>query len=289
MPQSARHPRRRRFAALGASIMMAAVATAHAVSTQPASLVLQTSKETGQSIEARIDGVPGTFLFDSGWGVTAVTPDVAARIGCTPWGQITGFRAIGERLDMQKCNAARLQISGVTLPIPTLGVFDLMKLMPKGMAPLSGGIGLDVFDGRQITIQSRARRLVLETPASLAKRVQSAHAIPIRLVRDSGGVALTVHAGLPTSAGMVWMELDTGNRSGTYLVGKHVAALLGLKPDVAGPQAIHRDIVPGVTLAGKAVVSGLIMDGNIGSSFLDDWDLTLDLKAGKGWLAPAQP
>lgn len=296
MPKSVSIPSRLRWqrsvafaSALVVLTAMAPLTTVRAASVQPTSVVLQTSKETGQSITARIDGIPGTFLFDSGWGVTAVTPAFAAQIGCKPWGQITGFRAIGERLDMPKCNAAQLQVSGVTLPIPTVGVFDLMELMPKGTPLLSGGIGLDVFAGRQITIESRANRVVLETPESLAKRVRNAHVIPIRLVRDSGGVALSVQMGLPTSAGMVWMELDTGNRSGTYMIGKHVAALLGLKPDASGRQPIHRDIVPGITLAGDAVVSDLIMDGNIGSSFLDHWDLTLDLKAEKGWLAPAQP
>jgi hypothetical protein len=32
----------------------------------------------------------------------------------------------------------------------------------------------------------------------------------------------------------------------------------------------------------------LIMDGNIGTRFLINWDLTLDLKNGRAWLAPAR-
>ena len=249
---------------------------------------LHTSKESGQSVEAKLNDLPGTFLFDSGMGVSMITPTVAAKIGCQPWGQITGFRAIGERVDMQKCNATRIDIAGLTLDMPTLAVFDLMKFMPTGMSPLSGAIGLDVFVGRQITIQSHAQRLVVETPQSLAARIKSAHAIPIRLVRDSEGLALTVDVGMPTRAGIVWMELDTGNRSGTHMIGRHVATLLGLKPDQTARQEINRQIVPGIALRGDAVVSNLIMDGDIGSQFLDQWDLTLDLKAEKGWLSKAE-
>jgi len=32
----------------------------------------------------------------------------------------------------------------------------------------------------------------------------------------------------------------------------------------------------------------LIMDGNIGTRFLIDWDLTLDLAKGRAWLASAK-
>lgn len=270
-----------------ASSTACAFSATHAAS-KATSIALQTSKETGQSIQAKLNGAAGTFLFDSGMGLSMITPATAAQMGCKPWGQTTGFRATGERVDMQKCNAAHLDIAGVALSMPTLAVFDLMKLMPAGMAPLSGAIGLDAFAGRQITIQSHAQRLVLETPDSLATRIRRAHAIPLRVVRDAQGAALTVDVGMPTHAGMVWMELDTGNRSGAHMIGKHVAALLGLKPDMPGPQTIDVDVAPGIRLKGDAVVSNLIMDGDIGSQFLDQWDLTLDLKAEKGWLAAAQ-
>lgn len=273
-------------------IFILGMPVAHALSaaaSPEAVIALHTTKDAGQTLKAEVNGTAGTFLFDSGWGVSAITPAVAAKIGCKPWGQVTGFRAIGERVDMKKCNDGQFKIGSITLQAPTLAVIDLMKFIPDSPVKFAGAIGLDTFAGKQITIRSRTQQLIVESQASLAARIEHAHAVPIRLVRDSSGAALTVNVGVPTKAGVVWMELDTGNRSGTHLVGKHIAELLGLKPDAPGKQPLNVSIVPGVQLTGDAVVSDLIMDGNIGSQFLDAWDLTLDLKAEKGWLAPAKP
>jgi hypothetical protein len=36
-----------------------------------------------------------------------------------------------------------------------------------------------------------------------------------------------------------------------------------------------------------AKLENMIMDGNIGTRFLRDWDVTLDLARGYAWLSPA--
>ena len=38
----------------------------------------------GLTIQATIGGKPGTFLFDTGGGVTNISPDFAKSIGCKP-------------------------------------------------------------------------------------------------------------------------------------------------------------------------------------------------------------
>jgi hypothetical protein len=208
-------------------------------------------------------------------------------IGCKPWGKMFGFRATGERVDAERCNSAVLNLAGVALEMPTLGVIDLMKYMPKSVVTYAGALGLDAFDGRAITIRSRARQLILESPGSLAARVTRAHRVPIRLVRDVQGAALSADIGVPTASGMIWLELDTGNYGGT-MIGRHVAQLVGLDPKAKGGQDLHMQIIPGITVAGRARIGDYIMDGNIGEDFLDQWDLTLDLSNGRGWLAPAE-
>jgi len=59
---------------------------------------------------AMVDGQNGLFMFDSGIGTSGITPDTAKRIGCIPWGKVTGFRAIGERLDLSRCNATSVTL-----------------------------------------------------------------------------------------------------------------------------------------------------------------------------------
>ncbi len=247
---------------------------------------LRTVDGGGQTVDASIAGHKGAFMFDSGWGVSSVTPQFAAQIGCKPWGKMVGFRATGERLDSEHCNRADVKVTGLDLPIPALNVIDIMQYLPKGTITYAGALGLDAFDGRSITIRSRAKQLIVESRPSLAARIGRAKRVPIRMVRDVQGSSLTVSIGIPTASGMAWMELDTGNY-GSTMIGRHIAKLVGLDPNAKGDQSLEMPIVPGITVAGMGRVDDLILDGNLGKDFLDQWDLTLDLAKGRGWLAPA--
>jgi hypothetical protein len=106
-------------------------------------------------------------------------------------------------------------------------------------------------------------------------------------VREAGGVALAVEVAVPTPEGMAWMELDSGN-GGATVIGKHLAHLFKLDPGKKEPQPASFKIAGGIPVEGMARVNDtLIMDGNIGTRFLLNWDLTLDLSKGRAWLAPA--
>ena len=276
----------RRCAVLGMTLsVLAGAGTAAAT---PKAQTIPLHKEAGDalSVEGSIKGKHGTFLFDSGWGLSAVTPGTADRIGCHPWGQVTGFRAIGERITSAQCQPATVTLGNRAFPLPTLAVVDMQHFMPPGSPTYAGGIGLDAFAGRLVTLRSSAGEIVLETPATLKVRIAHARAIPIRLVRDVEGAALTVNVGIPTTQGTLWMELDTGN-TGPTLIGRHAAALVGLKSDGEGVQDLAMPLMPGVVVHSRARVQDLIMDGDIGRDFLNQWDLTLDLAHEKGWLTPA--
>jgi predicted aspartyl protease len=63
-------------------------------------------------IKASINGVEGTFLFDTGAGITLISKSFAAKIG-TVYKQdsgYTGFRATGEKLYTDMYRVAVLQI-----------------------------------------------------------------------------------------------------------------------------------------------------------------------------------
>jgi len=233
-----------------------------------------------------VNGRSGLFLFDTGEGISTITPQFAAQIGCQPWGQVTGYRMSGERLDLARCDGVGFDVAGAHLTAPIAGVFDIMSLLPKGVPTLDGSLGLDVFAGRVITIEPHANRVVLETPQSLALRQRNATEIPARLVRDAEGVALAVDAGVATPRGVAWMELDTGN-SGSLVVANHIAPLIGLKPDQKPPRHATFTLLGGIAVSGSTRTRDLIMDGNIGNQFLRNWNLTLDLARGRAWLAPA--
>lgn len=237
-------------------------------------------------IAATVAGHAGLFLFDTGMGVTVVTPSVAASTGCRPWGRITGFRAIGERGDMRRCDDLRLSVDGQGLGVPIAGILDLQRMMPADMPPLSGAIGLDLFAGRVITIRPQAGQLVLENAATAARRERGATEVAVRVVRDVEGVALTVVGAVPTPAGQAWMELDTGN-TGPLMIGQHVARDLKLDPSRHDGQAAAFSLSGGIPVRGPAAIGDLIMDGDVGQSVLGQWDVTLDLARGRAWFRRA--
>ena len=105
------------------------------------------------------------------------------------------------------------------------------------------------------------------------------------MVRDAEGIALAVDGAVRTPEGLAWMELDSGN-GGSLVLANHIAPLLGLRPDMATPELAHFELVNGIAVEGTTRTRDLIMDGNIGAQFLNNWILTLDLEHGRAWLSP---
>lgn len=236
------------------------------------------------TIHVSVGGHEGTFLFDTGEGVSSITPDFAAQIGCKPWGQITGFQMTGNRLHSPRCDNVTFEASGRHFHAPTVGVGDVNKFLPPGAPHLDGSLGLDIFAGQIVTLEPQ-KQLVVESARSLAARLKNAHEIQIRLVRDVEGLALNATAAVETPEGQAWMELDTGN-TGTLIIANHIAPLVALQPDLSTPTPVHMMLAGGVPVDAPARTRDLIMDGNLGTAFLKNWNLTLDLAHSRAWLSP---
>ena len=240
------------------------------------------------TMHAKVNGHEGNFVFDTGAGVSYVSPDFAQSVGCKPWGKLTGYTLVGQRLDMQRCDGLLFELQGQRFGASTSGVFDLMKFMPPNVPRIDGSIGLDVFEGHALTLSLAQKKLIIETADSLTARAKHATEVRIRFVREAGGAALTAFVAVPTTAGMAWMEFDCGN-GGANVIGKHLAELMKLDPSKREPQPARFMIAGGVPVDGMARVNdSLIMDGNIGTRFLINWDLTLDLAKGRAWLAESE-
>ena len=193
----------------------------------------------------------------------------------------------GERLDNKHCDNITFDLSGQKLLAPVVSTVDTMKFLGPDVPPVDGSIGLDIFAHRTITIIPR-RAIVLETPSSLDERLESARELPVRMVRDVEGIALSVDGAVRTPEGLAWMELDSGN-GGSLVIANHIAPLLGLSIDMTTPQAGHFELANGIAIEGTIRTRDLIMDGNIGAQFLNKWTLTLDLDRGRAWLVPLSP
>lgn len=236
------------------------------------------------ALRAVVGGVPGRFVFDTGAGSLHVTPAFAERMGCKQWGRLSGYTMMHTRLDSPRCDGTHIRIDGHALQTVTAGVLDVMSFYPDDAEAVDGLMGLDMFAGQAITLDFPRGELIVETPASLQARTARATEVPATLTREMQGRTLAVNIAVPTPDGAVMMELDSGN-GGTILVAKPYAEALGLDPDAEGEQQANFDVAPGFPARGRAFTPDMLLDGNLGMPFLKDKVVTLDLAAGRVWLA----
>ncbi|MEZ5995368.1 MAG: aspartyl protease family protein [Hyphomonadaceae bacterium] len=234
-----------------------------------------------KTIEVSIGGRPARLLFDTGAGVTALTPQFAAQIGCAPVGVITAFRMDGERVRFQRCPApVHIEAGGLDVSAD-VAVFDLLSLLPPDLPPLDGVAGLDIFRGRAITLQADLSAIVVETPASLRRRTRGRAPARIRLSQEGGGAGVTAFAPAPSRIGDLWLLLDSGNLAGLRLHPSAAEALGGPGPvTLAVEGAAPFEATP-------EIVDDLIYDGVLDASFMRGYAITLDLGRARAWWTPA--
>ena len=253
---------------------------------QPEAVIQLEPWRTRWALHADIGGVSRRLLLDTGGGLTHVSAATAKAAGCVPWGRRTGYNMFGKRFEGPTCEGVAVGIGGRRYVPAVTGIINMAALNPADSA-VDGIASLDLFEGRAITLDLGRGQLMVESPASLRARVGTMRPLPIRLKRESEGLALAVMAGVPTRSGWLWLELDSGN-GGTVLVSKPVAALVGLDSSVAGRQVADFAVTEGVRVhTSDAFTPDMIMDGNLGMPFLRHWVVTLDLQSGMGWIAPS--
>lgn len=246
---------------------------------EPAVIALEPYVGRLRAVRARVGGEELRLLFDTGGGLTSISPAAAARAGCAGTGRSTGFRMSGERLDSPLCPALEVAV-GPWRSRLDVGVFDLAALLPKEFPPLDGVLGLDAFDGATLTLDLAGDRLTLETAASAARRIATAAELRVRRATnpDSRGVDLFVAC--PAPRGDAWLLLDSGNLD-TVRLAPHAAALLGVPP-AGDPRA--RLVVAGLPPEeAEITVHDSIYDGALNQRWMAKRVLTLDLLRNRGW------
>ncbi|MCK7554149.1 aspartyl protease family protein [Chitinophaga sedimenti] len=71
-------------------------------------------------VKAKADGVEGNFIFDTGGGLTVFTKVFFDKLRQVKKqdGGYTGFRATGERLDIDLYNVSSFEFGGIKKPMP---------------------------------------------------------------------------------------------------------------------------------------------------------------------------
>jgi len=236
------------------------------------------------SIDVRVDGETLPFLFDTGGGITIVTPAIAEAVGCRQAGRITGHRFNGERLDLPGCGPVALASDATTFRADA-ALFDLMALLPPGAATVGGLVALDALADRPWTLDLAGGRLLLETPESFAGRTATMRPVRVRAAHEAGGAALALFLAMDTPQGAIWLEVDSGN-TGPVILAPHAAGMLGIQPTEPGkPFNATLPITGFGPVSVQATVSDAIYDGLLNADFLRRYRLSVSGDLRHAWLA----
>lgn len=265
--------------AFGAAVI--ATAACHAAAARPIQLQLTAYANTDlRTMKVTVNAHQAPFIFDSGGGITVLTPEEVRFAGCAPFGKVTGFRADGGRLTASRCGPVALRIGRYRVD-REVTEFDLQRLLGKGAPPIGGVLGLASFDGRVVTLDLAHDRVIVETHRSLARRIRGMRPVNVRIVRDAaGGVVPFIEARAGT--GTLWMEVDSGNNGPVFLA-PHAERQLGISIPAGETRRLDLDVIGLGTVPVTAASRKLIYDGQLDPAFLRRIQLTLDLGHGRAW------
>lgn len=223
-----------------------------------------------KQVEVTISGETCHLLFDTGGGETFISPEVAKRLGKRVWGSATTFRMSGEMLHYQKADSVALQIGSKTYYHPTVGVWDLMSILPAGLPKIDGVLSLKTFAGKILSMDLAAGKLVVETDASYKRAARNMTLLPSRFATGMNGAELTIFLGVRHAARPYWFLFDSGNLN-DLLLSHPTAAAWGLQPDTV---TVRKELgtlpiqLGKAKWEGKAASDKIIYDGALNYTLL---------------------
>lgn len=237
------------------------------------------------TINVQIGAKTYPFLFDTGGGITLISPAIAKEIGCEPFGQVTGFNAGGTRLDFKRCDSVELKMGNYSTR-SNIAVFEVMTLFGPDTKEIGGFVSLQTFENRIITIDLTGNKLIVENENSLKERIKDMKPLESRIGSQGGGAIIDLFVAANTPKGKIWMEVDTGNFS-TLQFSPHAQEMLGINFDAPNKAKMTKpaklDIVGLGEIEMPARERSMIYDGMLNYDTIGKMIVTIDLRNGKTW------
>jgi len=259
------------------------------------SVPFQLTTEGHIIVKAKINGVEGSFVFDTGAGLTLITKHFADKIEKLHKEEAgyTSFRGTGEQLSVDLYDAQTLAIGAFIEHHPILTVFDI------DLDSFDGLISLKSFKDQPFTIDYVNRKIIFETNKSIPEIYRSGKAIHLQL-EQSRDKTLDAFAYFVVNDKLTLQFLiDSGSGSNAFRINSRYIATLDIDTSKAikiehasesNPKiksiiykvrirsiktkesaAIHCDNI------NASIIDGLIYDGIVSLNWIGD-KVTFDLK-----------
>lgn len=247
---------------------------------------LKTYIENMKTVDIIIKEKKYNFLFDTGGAETLISPEIANLLNKNIYGSSTGFRMNGEIIKAQKSDNISLTIGNTTLFHPTVGVWDIMSILPKEFPKIDGIISLKSFSNDILTIDLSKNILIIENSASAKKSIKGKHLLPTRFANGLEGSELNIFIRVPKNNHFYWFLFDSGN-SGPLLLSNESALIWELKPEnnaieLTDPKSEF--IIGKNILKAKPFTRNIIYDGVLNFESISKYIFTIDFKKKEVWI-----
>lgn len=248
-------------------------------------------------VKAKINGVEGNFIFDTGAGFTLLTRKFATHVQGleNTYHIFTLFRDTGEKITTNLYKANSLSIGSYTQADPFIAIEDV------NLGSADGLISLKTFENQAFTIDYTNKMLILETATSLPKRIAGAKIIPIQLEK-SREIAVDVFTYVNVKGVRLQVLLDSGAGENVFHLNAAYMKMLNFNPSDTSKikisesksdfnkqytVKIYKTQLPEIRLSSGTVqiihqnptvsfIDGLIYDGKISINWLGE-QLTFDI------------
>ena len=224
-------------------------------------------------IKAKINGVEGNFIFDTGAGLTLITKTFANKLNNLHKqdGNYTGFRATGEQLVADLYDAQTVTLGKFVEHNPVLTIFDV------NLGPIDGLISLLSFREQPFTIDYANKKMIFETNKSVSAIRKSGHQIPLQL-EESRDKALSIFTYFVVNDKLtLQFAIDSGAGLNIFRINSRHMPALGIDTASADKIAIPSEFNPKLktiiyqanfkSITAKA--SAAVQCQNVKASFID--------------------
>lgn len=183
-----------------------------------------------KKLDVVIQGHLYSFLFDTGGGETFISPEIAKDLGKEVYGNETSFRMHGEMITYSKVDSLSLQVGKTAIFHSTVGVWDVMSILPEGLPKIDGVLSLKTFRDKIVTLDFPSGKFVIETKKSFQKQRERSVLLQSRFASGMSGNELTIFLNIPYKERNYWFLFDSGNLN-DFLISPHTAYEWKLQSD----------------------------------------------------------
>ncbi|MCG2615961.1 retroviral-like aspartic protease family protein [Terrimonas sp. NA20] len=249
-------------------------------------------------VKAKVDGVEGSFIFDTGAGLTVFTKSFFQKLKDTVKqdGGYTGFRATGERLDIDLYTVSNFELGNMRKQKDEVSWLDV------NLGGIDGIISLKSVEEYPFTFDFIKKVIRVESAATLTTIRKTAKVIPVQL-EQSRDRSLTIFAYFKVNDKLtLQFSMDSGAGKDIYRINSKHLQTFGINTnDTANVKRIDKKsefdttfvssifitqvntispaAQPSISVAKPNVqfVDGLIYDGIIWMNWLGS-QISFDLK-----------